>query len=389
MAVNNTLASVIPTLFHAGLPALRRNCVLPRLVMNDFGKEVQKQGSVIQVPLPSAISAVPVVPGAYAPDPGNLAPTTAPISLNQWYEAAFALSEQEIGNIIEGVIPMQLTAAVESLAAQINSSIWALYPNFWNAVGTPGTTPFASDLTACTKARTNLVKNLAPNTSRRMVLGPDAYGAALSLPSFYGALYNGGTAMIDEAVIGRKFGFDWGEDQQNPTDVLGTITGTLAGAAATAQGIGTTAVLCTTGSTSACALNAGNLIKFAGDAQIYSLTANAVQASAGAAVTLNISPGLQVAQTGGAAVTLSTIYGGNSGVINLAFHPWAMAFASRPLVNEELGEPSELEYMDTDPVSGITMRLSMRKEFRRTRFAFDVLWGVGPVRPQLACRVYG
>jgi hypothetical protein len=386
MSVSNSLASVIPTLFYAGLPSLRRNCVLPRFVMNDFGKEVMKKGSIIQVPLPSAISAVPVVPGAYAPDPGNLAPTTAPIPLSNWYESAFALSEQEISNIIDGVIPMQLTAAVEALAGQINTTIWANYIYFYNAVGTPGTTPFQSDLTAATKARTALVKQLAPVGNRRMVLGPDAYGAALALPSFYGALYSGTTAIIDDANIGRKFGFDWAEDQQAPTDTLGTITTGLSTATGT-QAVGTTAVNCTTAaSTGACALLAGNLIQFAGDSQVYSLSANATQASASAAVVLNITPGLQVAQTGGHAVTLVN---SNNAIVNLAFHPWAMAFASRPLMNDEVGEPSELEFTDVDPVSGITMRLSVRKEFRRTRFAYDVLWGTGPVRPQLAVRLQG
>jgi len=391
MSVNNSLAAVLPTLFYAGLPALRRNCILPRMVMNDFGKEVQKKGSIIQVPLSSAISAVPVVPGAYAPDPGNLAPTTAPIPLSNWYESAFALSEQEISNIIDGVIPMQLTAAVEALAAQINSTIWANYVYFWNAVGTPGTTPFSADILAATKARTVLVKQLAPATNRRMALGPDAYGNLLGLPQFYGQLYTGDKSIIDDAIIGRKLGFDWGEDQQAPVDTVGTITTGLSTVAATNQAVGTTAVICTTAaSTGACNLNAGNLIVFAGDSQVYTLTAAATQASANAAVTLNISPGLQVAKTGGQAVTISTIYGAaTSGVINLAFHPWAMAFASRPLMSEELGAPREEEFMDTDPVSGITMRLTVRKEFRRTRFAYDVLWGSAPVRPQLAVRLYG
>jgi hypothetical protein len=220
-----------------------------------------------------------------------------------------------------------------------------------------------------------------------MVLGPDAYANALALPSFYGALYSGTTSLVDEARIGRKFGFDWAEDQQIPTDLNGTITTGLSLVAATTQPVGTTAVLATTAaSTGACNLNAGCLIKFAGDSQVYSLTSSAVQASASGAVTLNISPSLQVAQTGGAAVTLVN---SQSGLVNLAFHPWSMAFASRPLMNDEIGQPIDMEYTDTDPVSGVTMRLSVRQEFRRTRFSYDVLWGVGPVRPALACRVYG
>jgi hypothetical protein len=59
------------------------------MVNSDFGDEVKQKGDTIQVPVPSIMTATDVVPGAYAPDPQNVAPTTAPIALSNWKEAPF------------------------------------------------------------------------------------------------------------------------------------------------------------------------------------------------------------------------------------------------------------------------------------------------------------
>lgn len=390
MAVSNTFTSVIPTLYAQGLNALRRNSVMPRLVMNDFSADVAKKGEVVQIPLPSAITTQAVVPAAYAPDPGNVAPTTAPIALDSWYEAPFTLSEKELAQVIDGIVPIQLSAAVEALADQINQSIFALNSSVYGFVGTPGTTPFASDVTAATNAGAVLTNQLAPRSDRSIVLNPTAYGTALALPTFYGALYNGGTDMVSDGLIKRKFGFDWAEDQRVPYHTSGTITTGLTAQASTGQPVGTTAVVATTAaSTGACALLVGDIITFSGDTQTYVLTANATQASAATNVTLNISPAKQVALVGGETITVKA-----SHVVNLAFHKQAFAFASRPLAQDNAAEmlglpPAEMTYMIPDPVSGISMRMCVRNEFKRTRFSFECLWGVGAVRPALAARIAG
>lgn len=387
MAVNNTLAAVIPTLFAKGLMALRHLAVMPRLVMNDFGDEVRKKGEIILIPLPSPIAVVNVVPAAFAPDPGNLAPTTASIPLDTWVEAPFALSEKELAQIVDGIVPLQLSAAVEGLAASVNAAILANYIYVPNVVGTAGTTPFASDVTGATSAHTALTNALAPMSERRIVLNPTAYGTALALPTFYGALYSGDTSMVRDARIAHKFGFDWYEDQQIPTQVTGTITTGLIAKASTVQAVGlTTIVAHTAASTGAAALNAGDVIAIAGQTQTYALTAAATQASANTDVSLLITPPLAVALAGSEAITLKST--ANS-VVNLAFHKQAFAFASRPLGRDNMTMDTDLTYQVTDPVSGISLRLSVREEFHRTRFAYDILYGTAPVRPTLACRILG
>ena len=385
MTVSNTLSSVIPTLFAQGLDSLRHNAVMPRLVNSDFGSEVKEKGEVIQVPVPSVMTATAVVPGAYAPDPQNVAPTTASISLDSWYEAPFTLSEKELAQVVEGIVPIQLSAAVEALATTINTSIFNNYTGVYGYVGTAGTTPFGSSLAVATTARETLGIQLAPTANRRFVLSPAAEANALALPAFSQYLQSADPNVIREGDIGRKLGFDWYMDQQVPTHTAGTITTGLTAQASTVQAVGLTTIVATTAaSTGACALLAGDIITLSGDTQTYTLTANATQASAATNVNLLISPAKAVALAGGETITVAA-----SHVVNLAFARDAFAFASRPVKPMNLGKEIDDEFYVADPVSKITMRLSYRQEFHRTRFAFDVLWGTGLLRPQLACRVAG
>jgi hypothetical protein len=43
----------------------------------------------------------------------------------------------------------------------------------------------------------------------------------------------------------------------------------------------------------------------------------------------------------------------------------------------------------TDPVSGLAMRFEIQRQWKRTIFSLDCLYGVKAIRPQLACRVAG
>ena len=388
MAVNNSLSSVIPLIFTMGLKALRHNCVMPRLVNTDFGKEVMEKGQVINVPLPSVINTNAVVPAAYAPDPGNLAPTTAPIPLNNWQEAPFVLNEKELAQIIDGIVPIQVSAAAEAMASYINSTIFACYAGVYGFTGTAGTTPFATTADA-TNARKILGQQLAPTANRRFVLDPNAEANALSLPAFQYYMNSGNTDVIKEGEIGRKFGFDFFMDQQVPTQVAGTLTGTVTANGVTA-GVpngnyigGTGTISIATGASSSFAPNVGDIITFSGDTQTYAVVSGAALGASTNGI-FTISPAKVVTTAGGETVTLKA-----SHVVNLAFHRDAFAFASRPLQKTDLLADPDESYMIPDPVSGVTMRLTYRREFHRTRLAFDVLWGVGLIRPQLATRVAG
>jgi hypothetical protein len=73
----------------------------------------------------------------------------------------------------------------------------------------------------------------------------------------------------------------------------------------------------------------------------------------------------------------------------MAFHADCFGFASRTLAPIAGAEPNPYTMELADPTSGLTLRLQVREEFHRIRWAFDLLWGVDVVRPDLGLRMAG
>lgn len=376
--MSNVLTQVATPLLAQGLVALRAMNVMPRLVNSDYQGAAQEKNSVINVPIPSAIAAQPVAPGATPPVTADTSPTSVPITLDQWYEAPFYITDQEAMNVMKGYVPMQATEAIKAIANNVNAYILNLGTSFFSMSGTPGTTPFASDTTAASIARKLLNKQLAPTGDRRIVLDMDSEGNAIVLPMFQQAQMAGNNTTLVEGVIGRKVGFDWYADQQVPTFVSTPLTS----GACTANGVNAVGakVVSIAKATNASPLVKGDIISFAGSSQTYVVTAATTLAVGNTSV--SIYPGLAVATAGGETVTLKA-----SHVMNLAFHRDAIAFATRPL--QEVSHPAVISVSQVDPVSGLSLRLEITRQHKQTRYSFDILYGGACVRPELGTRIAG
>ena len=309
----NDLSKVVDKLLAQGLLALRGTCVMPRLVNSDYSNLAAQQGASIDVPIPSAIKAQAVTPGATSQDTGDISPVSATIKLDRWMEAPFYLADKDLMEANRGVIPMQASEAVKAIANDVNATLLGLGRKFYGMVGTPGTTPFSTVVDA-TNARKVLNRQLAPVNDRRIVLDPDAEAAALGLSGFADVSKSGDARPIIDGTIGRKYGFDWAMDQQVPSFEASVMT----------EG---------------------------------ALTVNGAN-EAGAQV------------------------------VSLAFHRDAIAFATRPLMDSANGL-GNLTQSAVDPVSGLSLRLEVSREHKRTRFSYDILYGADVVRRELGCRIAG
>jgi len=381
----NDLSLVAPQLLAQGLMALRENAVMPRLVNRDYETEAAQKGATVTIPIPSAIADRAVAPNVVPPASVDSAPTQALVPLDQWREAPFHLTDKEVMESMNGVIPMQASEAVKSLVNYANAFILGKYKGVYGTQGTAGTTPFLSTGAAiadATGARKVLNNQLCPLDNRRFVIDPDAEANALGNRAFQDMSFSGSAEGIVEGKINRKLGFDWFMDQQVPLHTAGSITVVSAVTVTTVEPIGETTINMTTGASDAIALLEGDIITFAGDTQTYVITADA---TIGASTTgdIVISPGLQIATAGGEVVTVIADH-----VVNLAFHRDAFAFASRPLKDSAQGLGSIIESA-TDPVSGLSLRLEISRQHKQTQFSFDILFGAALVRRELATRVFG
>lgn len=378
--MGQNLAALHPRLLAMGLLALRQNAVLPRLVNTSYNAQAGERGSVVEVPIPSAVVASSVTPAATAPAGTDLIPTVAQIAMNQWDEAAFTMSDKEQREIIGGVMPMVASEAIKALGNKVDVFISNLFKGFYSTSGSAGTTPFASDLLAYKDARKLLNVELAPMGDRRVVLDPNAEANAMMLDLFLKADQRGDQGGVIEGNIGRKLGADWYMDQN-----IQTHTSTpLSAGAATANGVN--AVGATTISvakaTNTSPLVAGDRLRIAGDPWTYVVTQGVTLAVGNTNV--SIQPPLRKATIGGENITLLA-----SHVLNGLFHRDAIGFATRPLegtVDPRLGV---IIGSAVDPVTGLTLRLEINRQYKRTRYAYDILYGGAIVRRELGAVIMG
>lgn len=385
MANTNTLTAVLDRILAQGLSVLRENCVMPRLVNSGYSALAGGKGSTIEISVPGAVTAAAVSPSNTPPDIAGVAPSVVTMNLDKWYDAGFFVTDKDALDIRNGVLPGQADACVKALANQVNSDLFALYKEVYGYVGTAGTTPFATGLDQAAQARKTLATQLCPLEDRRGVIDPNAEANFILVPAVMNANQRGSDEGIKEGRMARILGIDWFTDQQVPTHTTGAATaGTIALDDSAARPLGTKTLHMDGFSVKP---SVGDIFTIAGDSQTYTVTASTTLAGTDSDVSFE--PGLKVAipaVDGNEVVTFKA-----SHVANVIFNKNAFGFANRPFSGGELlpgVERMGIRYMQ-DPVSGLSLRVEHTREHKRDKLAFDILYGVKCVRPELAVRLAG
>lgn len=373
----NDLTNIMPKILARGLMQLRPRLLMPRLVNGSYSSEAAQKGQTIDIPIAASQTATDVTPSNTPPTPSNTTPDVVQVSLNNWKKTNFFLTDKDLVEIDRNkhFVPGQVESAVIALAEAINQDIFAEYTFFYGYAGTAGTTPFASDYSDAASVRKQLNQQKAPKQNRRFVLDFDAEENAIQLEPFRQYSSSDDRNVIIEGEIGRKLGFDWYADHDVPTHTAGTGTGYLVNS--TQLDVGDKTIPVDTGSGT---VVVGDIITFADHAQTYVITtADASPTS------LAIEPGLAVAVANNTAITIEGDH-----VVNLAFHPDAIAFAMRPLMasTQDLQLGSRIMSMQ-DPQTGIVLRLEVSRQYKQVVWEFDVLWGAKAVRRELGARLAG
>ena len=379
MAGTLVTTNIVQTAVAMGLAALREHIVLPKIVNRSYEERIgpgQRQGSTVNVAVPSAITTRSVTADVVPPAVTAVTPTSVAISLSEWKEAPFAMSDQAISQVQRAIIPTQMTEAVKSIANTIDNYIWSLLTAAENPIygfsGTAGTTPFASNTSQYLDARAVLNNQLAPLDNRFVILDADAEANALGLSAFADASASGSRETIVEGDVGYRLGARWLMSQNVPTHSTTGAGTVLVNDASTA--VGDTTLTWDGGGT---APAAGDIFTVAGDTQTY-----AVKSSTATVITM--SPSAQVAWADDAAVTFKSDY-----VENVVIHRDCIGFAMAPLLETEQFSGGSLQATAVDEDSGLALRLEVTRQYKQYQWAFDALYGGAVVRPELAAFIAG
>ena len=373
----NTLSAVIPQLLAQGVDALRENALMPALVNRAYESMAGPEGSTIDVPVPSAIAATQVNPGPTPPTTPDIAPTSVPIVLDQWYESAFYMTDKDLLEVQAGTLPMVASEAIKSLANQVDQFLLDLVVQAYGSVRlsagqASGNYPFESGGVAdAVSLRTILNQQLAPLDPRYVVVDPVTEGHAMNVQAFHDASFGSGPSTLVDGDLRKYFGMNWFMDQNVRTHTAGDGSGFQVSADA-ATGVKTVSLDTGTGD-----ILVGDIVTFDGDAQTYVVT----EGTSGPG-DISIEPGLQVAL---AAADNTPCNVDPSHVMNAGFHRDFIAFATRPLASSN--HPGSIIDTQIDPISNLTLRLEVTREHRRDRYAFDILWGGAVIRRELGARL--
>ena len=377
MAGTMVTTNILQTVVAMGLDALRQQVVLPKILNREYEQEIvgSKKGATVNVAVPSAITARAVTADVVPPAVTAITPTSVGVTLDQWYEAPFAMDDKAVAQTLKGIIPMQLSEAVKALANNIDDYLWSLFDSsagIYGYTGTAGTTPFASAVTQYLDARAIANNQLMPMGDRFVILDADAEANALALRPFQDASYGGGKGVIVEGDIGYKMGARWLMSQNVPThSETNSPSSWLVNDASVS--VGDTTITVDGGSG---APVAGDVFVVAGSTQTYM-----VESATSTVITMR--PAVKFAYANDAALTFKGDY-----KLNALIHRDVAAFAMAPLVQTQQ-VPGDMQATAIDETSGLSLRLEVTRQYKQTQWSLDALYGGAIIRPELGVIIAG
>jgi len=191
--------------------------------------------------------------------------------------------------------------------------------------------------------------------------------------------------------MGRKMGINWFANGSVPTHTAGTLSSLSGTLTCGDEAVGEEEISLITSNNSdedggTCVV--GDVLTFSNHSQTYVCTvAGTLSGSSGSQTmtTVKVYPALTTALTSSATVTIAA-----SHVLNQCFNKFAYSFATRPLKDplaDAVGGQKSVTMVD--PVSGLSLRLTIERQHFQTCWAFDILYGAELTDPYRITRICG
>jgi hypothetical protein len=384
----NTLTNLIPDAY-AALKVVSRELVglIPSVNRDSSAARVALNQSLRSAVAPVNTAGKDITPAMALPAAANQAISNVAFTISKARAFPFSWSGEEQYSVNQGpgfltINQQQIAQAIRAAVNEISVDLYAaMRKGASRAIGTAGTTPFASTLDLTSDVRKILDDNGTPLADRSLVLDTSA-GA--NVRKRLGGVLNAHAGIAAETLTQGTLtdinGFKIREDAK----IAAVTKGTAASATTNNAGYAVGATTLTLAAVGTGTILAGDCITFAGDSNIYVVATGNADVSAGGTIVL-AEPGLLVAMS---AATKAITVGGNF-TANLAFtRDFAILGTRLPAVST----PADMAIMReviTDPVSGISFELAAYPGYRMVTFEIGVAWGQAVENPEHGALLLG
>lgn len=375
----NTLTGLTVTIYNALDVVSRELTGFIPAVSSDMTYNRAAKGQTVTSPVAPAATATDINPGVTPPNDGDqnigkvdMTITKARRVPVRWNgEEKLALDNN--GASYNTILRDQFAQAMRTLANEVEADVAGLAIGASRAVGTAGTTPFATNLKDSALALKALQDNGAPKGDLQLVIDTTAGANMRTLGQLNKANEANDDSLLRRGVLLDVHGFAIRESAQ----VITPVSGTGAGATTDAAGYAVGATSITLASAGTGTIVAGDVITFAGDTNQYVVVAGDTDVSNGGTITL-AKPGLRKAIP--AAATAITV--APTSTRNLAFARSAIALATRIPALPEGGDSADDRMIVTDPVSGLSFEIAIYRQYRQVQYEVSLAWGCAMVKPE-------
>ena len=178
-------------------------------VTRDSSSEAIAVGQKINFPVSTSMQTRDATPAAKAPDVEDTEIKSRTLEITKSRAQDIIIvgnDETALGSLHTPMLENQMTEAMRSLTNELEKDtcdvILSEGLNAGNNVGTSGTTPFASDISALNKALMQLKKKGAPTTNLELVLNPDASENLRNLKNLQSVSDSGNDDLLRRGVFG-------------------------------------------------------------------------------------------------------------------------------------------------------------------------------------------
>lgn len=371
--MSNTLTNLVPDIF-AALDVVSRELVgfIPAVSRDPSTDRVAVGENVRIHQAPANAAGFDVTPAMSLPSAADQTIGSKTFTITKSRGRPFSWNGEEQKGINNGpgfltVRQDQIAQAIRGLVNEIESDVaLAAYQGASRAYGTPGTAPFASDLSDPANIKKILDDNGAPDSDRHLVINTTAGVKVRTLAQLTKANESADTTLLRQGKLLDIHNFALRESAQVKSHVKGTgASYQLNGAHA----VGATTIAVDTGTGT---VVAGDVVTLQNDTNKYVVKT----ALSGGSFVIN-EPGLLVAHVDNETVTVSNNYAANVGFVRNSI----LLGTRLPALPEE-GDIALDRMTITDERTGLSFEFAMYGGYRMIVYQVLIAWGVSAIKPE-------